>query len=123
MKSKLALLCALVACSGCTSYRALTAPPPSRVASLNDSDDELRISSGVDIGFECVTGWGNPCSAGDATIENEKIARVFPAHLNKVDRYVDGSFAPTSYVVIGVSPGQTTLRIPGEDPMKIVVEP
>jgi hypothetical protein len=123
MKRTLFLLVAIAVCTGCTSYRALTAPPPSRVASLNDSRDELRVSQGVALAFECVTAWGNPCSAGQASIDDEKVAKVLPAHLNRVDPYIEGSLQPTSYVVVGVSPGETTLHIAGEDPVRVVVVP
>jgi hypothetical protein len=111
------------ACSACTSYRALTPPPPSRTAALDNSRDRLELSQGVAIGFECITGWGNPCGSGQASTDDPKVAKVFPAHLAHVERYTDGSFTPTSYVVIGVSPGETVLRVAGEDPVRVVVSP
>ena len=114
---------ALLMTTACTTYRTLTPPPPSRVATLDTSDDVLRISRGVALGFECVTGGGNPCSEGQATIDNPSVAKVYPAHINQLERYVDGTFTPTSYVVVGVTPGETVLRIPGEDPLRVIVVP
>ncbi len=123
MKARAGLLAIVLACSACTSFRAVTPPPPSRVASMDNAHDELSVSRGVALAFVCTTAWGNPCSAGKATIDDPKVARVLPAHLNRLDTYMNGSFAPTSYVVVGVSPGRTVLRIPGEDPVKVVVVP
>ena len=120
MKSIL-LVVVVVACSACTSYRTVTAPPPGHVASLDNAHDQLRVSQGVAIAFECTTAWGNPCSAGQASIDDPKVARVLPAHLDRLETYLDGTFAPTSYVVVGVAPGKTVLRIPGEDPVAVEV--
>ena len=114
---------ALIAGPACTTYRTLTPPPPSRVASLNTSDDELRVSQGVALGFECITAGGNPCAQGQATIDNQNVAKVFPAHMNQLSHYMEGTFTPTSYVVVGVSPGETVMRIPGEDPLRVIVVP
>ena len=117
----LALLLA-ISPSGCTYYGALTPPPPGRVASLNTSDNELRLSRGVALAFECVTPGGNPCSEGVATVDDPKIAQVYPAHVGKLDRYMQGTFTPASYVVVGLTTGKTTLRIPGEDPLFVIVQ-
>lgn len=106
---------------GCTTYRSLTPPPPGRVAALNNADGELLISQGAALAFECTTAGGNPCSKDQATIDNQHVARVYPAHLNRLDRYFDGTFAPTSYVVVGVNAGETVLRIPDEDPLRVIV--
>lgn len=111
----------LLFASSCTSYRTLTPPPPSREASLNTSDNELRISTGVALAFECTTAGGNPCSKGVATIDDPSIAKVYPAYLNRLSNYFDGTFSPTSYVVVGMKPGETVLRIPDEDPLRVIV--
>jgi len=118
----LVMLCALALSDvACTDYRTLTPPPPGRVATLNSSDDEVRISRGVALGFECTTGGGNPCSEGQATVDDTNVAMVYPAYLNRLERFMEGTFTPTSYVVVGVNPGETVLRIPGEDPLRVVV--
>ncbi|MFW5738887.1 MAG: hypothetical protein ACOC1F_00830 [Myxococcota bacterium] len=117
----LPLLALVVAGTGCTTYRTLTPPPPSREASLDSSDRELRISTGVALAFECITPGGNPCSKGQATIDDTSVAKVYPAYLSRLDRFFSGTFTPSSYVVIGVKPGQTVLRIPDEDPMRVIV--
>lgn len=115
------LLLAAIACSACTSYRALTPPPPSSAAELDNAHDQLTVSEGVALGFECVTAWANPCAAGQATVDDPKVAKVYSAHLARVESFLNGSLPPTSYVVVGVKPGQTTLRIPGEEPLRVVV--
>ena len=108
----------LVACS---HMDALTVAPPGRTATLNDTTREIALSPGVALALRCTTGWGNPCAAGQATVDDPKIARVYPAHLEKLEWYPDGTFAPTSYVVVGVSPGETVLRVSGEEPVRVVV--
>jgi hypothetical protein len=113
----------LLTAPACTTYRTLTPPPPSRVANLNTEDNELRVSPGIALGFECITAGGNPCGDGQATIDDPKVAKVYPAHVNRLERYLDGSFAPTSYVVVGVTPGETVLRIADEDPLRVIVVP
>lgn len=121
---KAALLAGIaLACGACTSYRTVTAPPPDHVAALDSAHDQLRISAGVAVAFECTTAWGNPCSDGDATVDDPKIARVLPAHLDRLESYMDGTFTPTSYVVVGVHAGTTVLRIPDEDPVTVTVVP
>lgn len=123
MKLSAAALVVVFAATGCTSYRALNAPPPSRVATLDNAHDALRISAGVALAFECTTAWGNPCSAGTATVDDPTVAKVMPAHLGRLSAFANGSLPPTSYVVVGVKPGQTLLRVPGEDPVRVVVVP
>jgi len=49
------------------------------------------------------------------------VATVYPAYLNRPERCFEGTFTPTSYVVIGLAPGKTVLRIPGENPPRVVV--
>ncbi len=105
----------------CTHMEALTVAPPGRTATLNGSAHEIAISPGVALALKCTSGWGNPCAAGQATVDDPKVARVYPAHLEKLEWYTDGKFAPTSYVVVGVSPGDTVLRISGEEPVRVVV--
>ena len=123
MKKLLMMLSLLAALpvTGCTYYQTLTPPPPGRQASLNSSDNEITISKGVALGFECTTGGGNPCSKGAAKVDDESVAKVFPAYLNRLDRFVSGTYAPTRYVIVGVKPGQTWLRIPDEDPLRVTV--
>jgi hypothetical protein len=106
---------------GCTHYRAISAPPPSRVAMLNSGDGEITISRGVALGFECTTASGDPCSKGNATIDDQNVATVYPAYLNRLDHFMSGTLTPTSYVIVGVNPGETVLRIPDEDPLRVIV--
>lgn len=120
MKAALFLIAAL-ACGACTSYRAVSVPPPSRAATL-DNNDDVRISQGVALGFECATAWGNTCATG-ATTDDPKVARVFPAHLAKLEGYMNGVLPPSSYVIVGVKPGHTLLRIAGEDAIDVEVVP
>ncbi len=122
MKAQLLLLAA-IACSACTSYHAVTPSVPSRTAALDNAHDTLTVSQGVALGFECTTAWGNPCAAGQATVDDQKVARVYAAHLNHLEGFLNGVLPPTSYVVVGMQPGQTTLHIPGESALRVVVTP
>ena len=106
----------------CTRYTSLTVPPPGRVADLHGNDERLEISSGVAFAFECRTQWGGRCSR-QVSVTDPKIAEVHPAYLDDLDWYRGGQFIPSSYVVVGVSPGETTLTVEGEDPLRIVVLP
>jgi hypothetical protein len=83
----------------------------------------LEISAGAALAFECTTVWGNPCARGKAKVADTKMGQVYPAHLDQLDWYQAGRFVSSSYVVVGVSPGQTTLEIAGEAPLGIVVRP
>ncbi len=120
---QLLILLGLITTAGCTFYKALTPPPPGRVAHLNRMDGTIRISRGVALGFECVSSWDNtPCSKDQATVDDTNVAQVYPAYLGKLKRYITGSHAPTSYVLVGLTAGQTVLRIPEEDPITVTVE-
>lgn len=121
--TKCLLAITLLGAPACTSYYTLTPPPPSRTATLDSSENEIQLSPGVALGFTCLTAAGNPCADGQATVDDPKVAKVYPAHVNRLDRYIDGTFAPTSYVVVGLAPGETTLHIGDEDPLRVVVVP
>ena len=108
--------------SACTHFQALTAAPPGRTATLNNTKNEIVLSPGVALAFRCTTAGANPCAAGQATVENPKVAQVYPAHLENLEWYIEGKFTPTSYVVVGLSPGETVLRISGEDPLRVIVQ-
>jgi len=117
------LACLAMVTLSCTSYRPLTPAPPGRTATLDGSGSQLRLSRGVALAFECVTGGGNPCGPGQPEVDDSKIARVFPMHANRPGGYATGSSAPQRHVVLGMSPGETWLRIPGESPVRVVVVP
>lgn len=116
-------LTGLCAAAGCTYYSALTPPPPGRVADLDTEARTIVISRGVALGFRCISAWGDPCSKeGQATLDDPKVAQVYPAYLNRLEPHAWGSFTPTSYVVVGLTAGQTVLRIPDQDPITITVK-
>jgi hypothetical protein len=107
-----------VAVMGCqVRLSALTTPPPTRVADLNDGAETFVLSRGAALAFECDYSdfWsGGPCTGATVAIDDERIAKVYPAH---VDHLVPGGFDTMSttqqvgFVVVGVSTGTTTLRI------------
>ena len=117
----LGLLAASWCASACTHYQALSTPPPDRVAELNRSEGVVTLSPGVALGLECVNPWGNPCAPDQVSVADPRIAKVYLAHLGHLEEYTSGSSLPTSFVVVGVQPGETMLTVPGEDPLRIVV--
>lgn len=130
--AKLILLGACVSLMGCqVRLSALTTPPPTRVADLNDGDEIFVISRGAALAFECDYSdfWsGGPCTGATVAIDDERIAKVYPAH---VDQLVPGGFETMSttqqvgFVVVGVSTGTTTLRLRVDgmdDEYQVVVE-
>jgi hypothetical protein len=101
---------------------------------FNDADDIIHVSKGAAIAVECrAEPWWQPCSGATARTENNAIARVLPAHLEKYRSpwgntdYVDAdSSHRSSFVVVGVDAGETVLHFETQDGNRafhIVVEP
>ena len=109
------LLCAL-GLSGCINLSAVTTPSPSRTAALDDPAETIEVSAGAALGFEC---WYNnflenrPCAKARAKTLDTNIAQVFPAYLDHLllDYHWRRSQNPVGFVVVGISPGTTILRI------------
>jgi hypothetical protein len=109
--------------SACTRYEALNAPPPERVAELDQRAGVVSLSPGVALALECTSFWGERCEPERMRVADARVAEVHAAHLGHLEQFRSGRFVPTSFVVVGVSPGETSLTIPGEDPLRIVVVP
>ena len=114
MKSLFAL-CAL-ALSGCVHLSAVTTPPPTRTADLDDEHETIEVSAGAALGFEC---WHNtflgagPCPNATARTDDPNTARVYPAYIDQlVPDYVRRSMSEqVGFVIVGLRPGTTILRI------------
>ncbi len=93
-------------------FHAASTPPPTRTASLNRASDQIEISTGVALAFECRSG-GTPCEDAKAVSQDPNIAQVLPAHINRTtERWRwRGPQPRTGFVVYGVAPGKTTLRV------------
>jgi hypothetical protein len=109
------LLCAF-ALSGCVRLSAVTTPPPTRTAALDDYNETIEVSAGAALGFEC---WHSdfwtaaPCPNATARTDDPNTARVYPAYIDQlVPDYRRRSMSEqVGFVVVGISPGTTVLRI------------
>ncbi len=109
----------VVGCSPILST--MSSAPPTRIATLDNMDDEIRISKGVALAISCRNGfWYDPCENASAQTDNPQVAAVVRAHLEKYRR--DTGFVYEGYaderavfVLAGVTPGRTTLRIAADD--------
>lgn len=114
MKSLVSL--SAVALSGCVHLSAVTTPPPTRTANLNDDAETIEVSAGAALGFECWhnTFWGaGPCQNATARTDDPNTARVYPAYIDQLvpDYRQRSKSEQVGFVIVGLSPGTTLLRI------------
>ena len=121
MKRLALLALSVVVEAGCTHVEPLTVAPPGRSADVDGDKHSIVLSRGVAVAFSCTTAWGHRCSE-TASVDDAKVARVYPAHLERLEWFSDGKFKPTSFVLVGLNPGATTLRIHDEPPFRITVK-
>lgn len=110
----------------------VSTPPPSKVAEHSReifADDEIHLSRGVVIAFDCLDPWDfSPCKADTVRTEDPAVARVMRAHLQREKSPWGGGYDTTQkegYVLVGVKPGATTMYIGGPDgptTVKVFVE-
>ncbi len=115
---KTTLIFAVLVTLGCSpTFQAVTPPPPGAIASLHRGDDEVEISPGAALAFSCRRRWsGAACTRATAVSDDPSIAVVSPAHLHRLDFGGRRGIQPAStFVVAGVSPGVTTIRIETKD--------
>jgi hypothetical protein len=115
--------------SGCTPYvYAVSAAPPARVGEIwkknEQGEDVIRVSKGVAFAIECSDAWlGGPCKDATAHTGSSAVARVLPAHLEKIRNpwslehdYLDQDVSHRAvFVLAGVETGETTLSIQSGD--------
>jgi hypothetical protein len=116
-----ALLALGIALAGCSevSLSAITPPPPGRDAALDDEADEIRLSRGVALAFECVSresGYSGPCRDATIAVDDPTVATVYRAHLDALgggpwSQQPEGPQQQTAFVVVGLGAGQTTVRV------------
>ena len=116
------VLCSVIAGCDPISVTALTVPPPGKTAQLDDESLELELSHGIALGFECTANTNDyygPCRNPRAKMTDETIAAVFSSYLDSVaDTWNDGAAGPrsrTAFVVVGLAPGKTTLKVTTTD--------
>jgi hypothetical protein len=120
MKRLLGLAAIVLATAGCPSLYAVSSAPPLTSAELDLVDDRIELSKGVALAIDCYDPWwGGPCEELAVTVDDPSIATVARAHLDKYRDRAGFVYDPQSqrsvFVVAGVSPGQTTLRIESDD--------
>jgi predicted small lipoprotein YifL len=117
-----AAVAALASLAGCgPKFEALTVPPPSKTAELDDEERTISVSKGVALAFEC-SSESQPCVSPSAKTEDAGIASVLPAYVDAVSPAVAGSQGRTAgakprsvFVVLGVAEGKTTLSVTTDD--------
>lgn len=105
-----------IASAGCEHrYEALTAPPPGMVASLDDGEKHIRLSTGVALAFECFRGSGNDPCDGAVSTSRPDIVLAYPANLDSLTErdYRKGPSARSVYVVVGIADGETSVSAGG----------
>ena len=112
MKTTLFIAVAALALAGCeTKLSALSAAPPGKVAEVDPFYGTIEISAGVALAFECTYDI-QPCQNATAAVVDPDIAEVRPALLEELSP--DAVTPPTTFLIIGKVPGDTTLRIEGD---------
>jgi hypothetical protein len=118
------LLIALALITGCgeVTVTGLTAPPPGKIALIDNEDRELAVSRGIAFAFECTAtegGYSGPCRDASASSSDDTIAAIFPSYLDTLaDAYDNGTAGPrnrTAFVVVGLATGSTTLHVSTSD--------
>jgi hypothetical protein len=120
MKAVLTLVALSVLLGACNevNFVAASAPPPGRVASIDDAHGTIRLSGNVALAVECTgrsasTGTG-PCRDVAVTIADDTVIEVYPADVARlVEHYTDGEVVmeePSVFVVVGKAPGTTSVR-------------
>ena len=106
--------------TGCeeATFDAITVPPPSRIAELNDDDRTIELSKGVALAFDCTFSYAEAC--GDASIASSdaNIAAGFLGYSGELQSVYDygqdrgsGDQSYTRFVVVGYEVGTSTLSI------------
>lgn len=114
---------ALILATGCgPTLFAVTPPPPTRTAYLESKlplfskrKHFAHVSTGVALGFQCVN--GRPCRNVRATIDDPSVVKIVPAHLARleVNPLTMDHTPATTLVLIGLAPGETTVRLDSSD--------
>jgi len=121
MNRIIVLVCLAAGC-GDVTLTGLTAPPPGKTALIDNDDRELAISRGVAFAFECTAtegGYSGPCRDASATSDDAATAAVFAGYLDTLAQaYDNGDAGPrnrTSFVVVGLATGSTSIHVSTSD--------
>jgi hypothetical protein len=121
MKRTIAIAILTLAGCGDITLTALTAPPPGRIAVLDDAAHTAQLSRGVALAFECDAAgdYHGPCRDAVATVDDEAVANVFASYLDTLaPAYSGGTAGPrarTAFVLLGLREGKTKVTISTSD--------
>ncbi len=112
--TRAALLVSALLVAACSPRLSVITPaPPNRVVHLDEDADRIDVSEGVAVGVEC-TRQGLPCKELHATMIDPKIARVYPAHMSRLDWGYHEQGNVSTIALVGLAPGRTTVRVSSE---------
>jgi hypothetical protein len=122
--NKLLLLMALLSC-GCEPLWSMSSAPPTTQAEFQIMSDRIDVTQGVALAIACRDVWsGGPCENMTVTSDDPTIAGVSFVHLDKYrsayGHVSDIQSQRSAFLVAGVTPGKTTIRIGGDDANEII---
>jgi hypothetical protein len=108
------------ACAGCSPLWAVSSAPPTTKGELHLGTDQIELTQGVALAISCRDiWWGGPCENLQISSDDPRIATVAFVHLDKYRNpggFVYDQHHPRSaFLVAGVAPGRTFVRIGGDD--------
>lgn len=122
----LALAAALAGCHS-IDLEPVSEPPPTRRARIHAEDKTISLSRGVAFAVECVDTCDGPCRAARVWSKDEALVEVRKAyHFAGVARGEDEEHNAASFVLLGLSPGKTRLRVESDctdDTYDVTVSP
>lgn len=125
------LLIAMVLCVAATAcgprFHAMTTPPPGREATLTEQQKfwggfkyDVRLTEGTVLAVGC------DCVSLAISADDPRVATVMQAHATNKNPMTQREARVTSFVVVGVRPGKTVIRVKASNGTKVipvVVEP
>lgn len=105
-------LAALLA--GCHSIEldAVSEPPPTLRGRIFADDKEIHLSPGVALAVQCVDTCDGPCRGPKVRSDDDAVVEVRKAyHLAGVARGESEEHNAATYVLLGLSPGRTEVRV------------
>ena len=110
-----AMIIAILMCGGCGPWLyAMSTPPPGAVGTLDTNDERAEVTEGAALAFRCEK--SGPCRHATAVSDDPEIADVLPANLARLDdAFWNGVAPPSTFVIVGKSPGRTRIRVRSSD--------
>ena len=123
MKTRILLLLAVaVTASACgPRFHAMTTPPPGRSAQLTEKTKfwggwkyKVHLTEGTVLAVGC------NCSRLGVTTDDARVAAVMKAHATNTDPITQRETRVASFVIVGVKPGKTYVRIKGSNGSRVI---